>query len=420
MSTVASFVPLRLLCCFVPYILVACGGTAPSLSVAQPTIAPSALSNIQEASASAVTVPTNAPSAPTLTELPTQLPILKATTPSASQQDVITKVDAFLSKYVKQGHFSGSVLIAKGSTVLLARGYGLADVEKQLPNTPQTRFRLASITKQFTAMAILMLQEQGKLSVDDPVCNYIPDCPESWQAIKIHHLLTHTAGLFDFRDFASNEQTTTTPSTSAQVIARIKAKPLGFAPGTSWSYSNGNFMVAGYVVEQVSGQPYEQFLQEHIFGPLDMKNTGYAHDDKGLAIGYSDGSKRAIRLDGSLPFAAAGLFSTVEDLYVYSQALNSKQLLSQKSLDAFFGLHKQVDADGGFSPGYQLPVYYGYGWAIANYNKHRLIGHDGMIEGYSGDLRRFPDDNWTIILLMNRTEPYAPVVSDEIVRMLFE
>jgi CubicO group peptidase (beta-lactamase class C family) len=212
----------------------------------------------------------------------------------------------------------------------------------------------------------------------------------------------------------------TTPSTSAQVIARIKEKPLDFSPGQSFKYTNGGFMVAGYVVEQVSGQPYEKYLQAHIFEPLGMKNTGYAHDDSGLAVGYRNASTREVRLNGSLPFAAAGLYSTVEDLYLYTQALDSNRLLSQKSLDALFGLHKQADEAGGFGPDYQLPVYYGYGWAIASYNGHREIGHDGWIEGYGADVRRFPDDKFTMILLKNQSEPRAITFGDMIVEAIFK
>jgi CubicO group peptidase (beta-lactamase class C family) len=346
-----------------------------------------------------------------------------ATTPTAAlsqaDQELAARIDARMNTLATEGSFNGALLVAHNGNVILNKGYGLADRENNIPNTPTTRFRLASITKGFTAMAILMLQEEGKLSVDDSVCKYIPDCPESWQAIKIHNLLTHTAGIFDFRDFAVNDPASVTPSTSAQVIDRLKAVPPAFAPGEDFSYTNGGFMVAGYVVEQVSGQPYEQFLRERIFEPLGMKNTGYAHDNSGLAVGYRPDFTREVQVDGSLPFAAAGLYSTVEDLYLYSQALESERLLSQKSLDALFGMHRQVDEAGGFSPGYQLPVYYGYGWAIANYKGHRLIGHDAWIEGYGGDVRRFPDDHFTMILLMNLSQPYAALIGDQVETVIF-
>jgi CubicO group peptidase (beta-lactamase class C family) len=337
-----------------------------------------------------------------------------------ADQALAVQIDALMSKLNEEGTFNGAVLIAHDGQVVLSKGYGLADREQDIPNTPATRFRLASITKQFTAMAILILQEQGKLRVEDQVCQYIPDCPAGWQEMTIHHLLTHTAGVYDFRDFIYTEQTPPTPSTSAQVIERIKEKPLAFSPGKGWSYTNGGFMVAGYIVEQVSGQSYAQFLQEHMFDPLSMKNTGYAYDASSLAVGYRNATTEENPLDGSLPFAAAGLYSTVEDLYIYTQALDSGTLVAQESLDAFFGPHIPLGADnGGFSPGYEAPVHYAYGWGIATFNGHRVIGHDGWIEGYGGDLRRYPDDKITTILLMNQSEPYAALIGDQIAEVLF-
>jgi CubicO group peptidase (beta-lactamase class C family) len=365
--------------------------------------------------------PTKAPK-PTKAPEPTPPPEPTATTAAAPSQDekLAAEVDTFLGKLNKIGMLSGAFLLAHNGQVILSKGYGMADREAKTPNTPTTRFRIASLTKGFTAMAILMLQEDDKLSVGDPVCKYIKDCPAGWQAIKISHLLTHTAGLYDFRDFAIKGDAKPTPSTSAEVIAHVAEKPPEFAPGTKFSYTNGGFMVAGYVVEQVSGKPYEQFLQERILGPLGMKNTGYAYDESGLAVGYKDAAAREDRVDGSLPFAAAGLYSTVEDLYVYTQALDANRPLPQKSMDALFGKNFQCDDAGGFGPDYQLPVYYGYGWAIASYNGHRVIGHDAWIEGYSGDVRRFPDDKLTMILLTNQSDPLAPRLGDQVVEMIFK
>ena len=387
-------------------ILAACAG-APA---AQPTPVPE---------------PTKAPE-PTKVPEPTQAPEPTATTSTGSSQtdqELATKIDTVMGKLDKAGMLSGALLLAHNGNVILSKGYGLADRENKIPNTPTTRFRIASITKGFTAMAILMLQEEGKLSVDDPVCKYIPECPASWQAVKINHLLTHTAGVcdcFNVLIVAVKGQATPVPSTSAQLIARIEERPLDFAPGAKFSYSSGGYVVAGYVVEQVSGQPYEQFLQEHIFGPLGMKNTGYARDDSGLAVGYQNSLARGDRVDGSLPFAAGGLYSTVEDLYLYTQALDGNRPLSQKSMEALFGKHIQCDEDGGFGSDYQLPVYYGYGWAIASYNGHREIGHNAWLPGYSGDMRRFPDDKITMILLMNQEDPFATGLADQVVETIFK
>lgn len=339
---------------------------------------------------------------------------------TTADQALATKIDALMTKLNEEGTFNGTVLIAHNGQVVLNKGYGLADRAQNIAHTPTTRFRLASITKQFTAMAILMLQEQGKLSVEDQVCQYIADCPVSWQEMTIHQLLTHTAGVYDLRDFTYTGRTPPVPSTSAQLIERIKAEPLAFAPGEGSSYNNGGFMLAGYIIEQVSGQSYAEFLQEHIFDPLGMKNTGYAAAADALAIGYRNATTAENPLDGSRLFAAAGVYSTVEDLYLYTQALNTDKLLAPPSLETFFKPHIAFGADnGGFSPGYEPPVSYAYGWAVATFHGHPVIGHDGWLEGYGGDVRRYPADNVTTILLMNQSEPYAALIGDQIAEAIF-
>lgn len=326
------------------------------------------------------------------------------------------KVDALLTSLDQGGLFHGAVLIARDGNIILRKGYGLADREQEIANTPGTRFRLASITKQFTALAILMLQEQGKLHIYDKVCKFLEECPAGWETMTIHHLLTHTSGVFDYRDFAYTGQQPE-PSTSAQVIERIMEQPLQFTPGTQFSYTNGGFMVAGYIIEKVTGKPYAAFLQETIFDPLGMHDTGYAGDASSLAIGYRDDNTLEYPVDGSRPYAAAGLYSTVDDMYRYIQALEGGKLVSQKSLDALHSGHVPMGADNGFfTPTYEQPSYYGYGWAVSTYKDHRMYGHDGWIEGYGGDIRRFPDDDITIILFMNLSQPYAANIGDQVVK----
>lgn len=339
---------------------------------------------------------------------------------SLSDQELSERLAALMTRLDQAGTFHGAVLVSRKGKLLLHQGYGLADREQQVLNTTSTRFRLASITKQFTALAILMLQEQGKLHVYDRVCQYLAECPAGWETMTIHHLLTHTAGLYDFRDFTYTGQPPA-PTTSAQLIARLQKQPLRFSPGARFDYSNGNFMVAGYIVEQVSGQPYAQFIQENILDPVGMKDSGYACNAASLAVGYRDSVAQENPIDGSLPFAAAGLYSTVDDLYLYLQALEGGKLVSPKSLDALWNGHMPMGADNGFfTPVYEQPGYYGYGWAVARYKNHRLVGHDGWIEGYGGDIRRFPDDDITVILLMNLSQPYAATVGDQIVQTSFD
>ena len=253
---------------------------------------------------------------PTLTPTPT---------PTAISPELISGIDVWLSQQGNDGKFSGAVLVARQGDVLLSQGYGLADREQNLPNMAQTRFRLGSITKQFTAMAILILKARGKLDVKDPICNYITDCPSTWEGITIDHLLTHTSGIPDLISLPDYRSTLATPSPPKQTIARFKDLPLDFQPGEKWSYSNSGYIVLGYIIERTSGQSYEDFLQQSIFTPLNLSNTGYDHNSSSLAVGYPDrhSTLPAEFIDMSIPYAAGALYSTVEDLYRWEQALST-------------------------------------------------------------------------------------------------
>lgn len=223
--------------------------------------------------------------------LPSSLPLvastaLPVTTPQPSE--VVSRTDAFLNQMLKAGLFSGSVLIARNGEILVSKGYGMANRQQQIPNTPQTKFRIGSVTKQFTAMAILMLQARGKLNVQDHICVYLTDCPPAWQPITIHQLLTHTSGIPDYRYFPDFPTFKELPASPAQTMARLKDKPLDFQPGAKWSYSTSGYIILGAIIEQVSGESYEAFLQQTIFVPLKLLDTGAAQNTTQLAIGYLD------------------------------------------------------------------------------------------------------------------------------------
>jgi CubicO group peptidase (beta-lactamase class C family) len=317
-----------------------------------------------------------------------------------------SKIDKTLSFLTEEELFTGTVLVAQNGEVLLNQGYGLADRDKNLPNTPQTKYRLGSITKQFTAMAILMLQDQGKLNVQEPICRSIPECPAAWQEVTIHHLLTHTSGIPNFTDFPDYETTRASPSSPLQTIARFKDEPLNFKPGEQHSYSNSGYIVLGYVIEQASGQSYETFLKQNIFAPLQMKNTGYDHNDGSLATGYTGFYtqwEKAPYIDMTIPDAAGGFYSTSEDLYRWDQALYTEQLVSQELLHLMFTPHvKILDSD----------LSYGYGWVVGEMNNHQAVAHSGRIEGFATDIKRYPADKATVIVLSNRDTTNAGIVGD--------
>jgi CubicO group peptidase (beta-lactamase class C family) len=347
------------------------------------------------------------PSAPTAesglqTAVPTAIP--------KAQSTIAIEIDAELSDLVQQQSFTGSVLIARDSEILLSKGYGLADREKNIPNTPETRFRLGSLTKQFTAMAVMILQAQGRLDVQDQVCNYIADCPADWQGITLHHLLTHTSGVRDFTSMSGYAVTQGTPSAPEETIARFKDQPLDFQPGARWRYSNSGYVLLGYVIEQASDQSYERFLQKNIFEPLEMRNTGYDHNDNSLATGYANIVNEARYIDMSIPYAAGGLYSTVEDLYRWDQALNTEQLLPQELIDLIFTPHSPTDLD----------TSYGYGWEMGTLNNHRVDFHGGNIEGFATEIRRYLDDRVTIIVLSNQQDLLVNKITDSIAAVVFK
>ena len=329
-----------------------------------------------------------------------------------SAQVIVSKTDAYLNKLTKRNDFSGSVLIARNGEILVSNGYGKANREKDTPNTAQTKFRLASVTKQFTAMAILILQAQGKLDVQDPISKYLPDCPAAWQNITVHHLLTHTSGIPNFTNLPDYQTTKGLPATPLEIIARFKDKPLDFQAGEKWSYSNSGYVVLGFIIEKVSGKTYEAFLQKNIFVPLRMADSGYDHNNTDLATGYvNQSNKPADFLDMSIPYAAGGLYSSVEDLNRWQQALYTEQLISVELLDNMFTPFAPMpDSDG---------LGYGYGWVIGKEGGHPVVGHISGIEGFTTAITCYPDDKVAIIVLGNQENVGVYDISVHLAKIVF-
>jgi CubicO group peptidase (beta-lactamase class C family) len=297
---------------------------------------------------------------------------------------------------------------------VLSQGYGWADRDSQVPNTSQTKYRLGSVTKQFTAVAILILQAQGKLDVQDRICSHLSECPDSWHEITIHHLLTHTSGIPNLTEFPDYKTFKSAPTTPEQTIARFQDRPLDFEPGKRWSYSNSGYVLLGFLIEQVSGQSYEVFLQQNIFDLLHMKSTGYDHNDGSLATGYTGVNshwEKPAYIDMTLPYAAGGLYSTVEDLYLWDQALYTEQVVSQESLDLMFTPHAEMAMNG---------LGYGYGWFVGELNSRQAVSHGGGIDGFVTEMRRYIDDEVTIIILSNRQTTNVPQIVDKIAWIAFE
>ena len=310
-----------------------------------------------------------------------------------------------------QGHFMGSVLVVREGHVLLDRGYGQANLELQAPDTPQTRYRLGSITKQFTAAAILLLQERGLLKVTDPVSRYLPDAPAAWAAVTLQNLLTHTSGIPSYSDLPDFEATKAQPATPVQLVARFRDLPLQFAPGTAWRYSNSNYALLGYLIERISGQSYAAFLQQNVFKPLGMSQSGYdsnsqliAQRAEGYTPGADDGKPvNAQYIDMSVPYAAGALYSTTHDLLRWEQALYGGRLLSSSSLQQM-----------------TIPYMndYGFGLTIRTLPGGQLLySHGGSIYGFNGELSYLPHEHLAVIVLANLNGPAPQILTRQILSL---
>jgi CubicO group peptidase (beta-lactamase class C family) len=343
---------------------------------------------------------------PTAAPAPAPLVAQSQAVHAAQPSDALGRaIDSYLNEIVGAGWFQGAVLVARRGTVIFSKGYGLADAARGIPNTAQTRFRLASLTKQFTAMAIMILQAHGRLDVRDSICAHLADCPDAWRPITIHNLLTHTSGLPNYTDFGDYEATQMLPATPDELVARFRDQPLLFPPGTQYMYENSDYVLLGQIIERVSGQSYGDFLRAAIFEPLGMRDSGVdpGAGGEGQAIGYRVAGELAPALDTSTLFAAGSLYSTVEDLYRWDQALYTTKLLPKPLLDAMWTPFMRD---------------YGYGWWIATFNGHREISHPGLIDGFATLYARYPDDQVTVIVLSNISATDAPSISNYIATLV--
>ena len=326
-----------------------------------------------------------------------------AATPPILPSDVVAtkKINDYLNKLDAAGNVTASILVARGNTILLSKGYGLADEDQHLPNTPQTRFRIGSNTKQFTAMAILMLQDRGKLHVHDLLCHYITACPAALQAITLEELLTHTSGIPNYTDFSDFPSVIGTSVSVIDLISRFKGRSLEFTPGSQWSYSNSGYILLGYIIEQLSGEPYANFLSQNIFAPLHMQNTGYDSNSPPLpthATGYLSPNIKPVFLDMSEFYAAGALYSTVEDMLLWDQALMHGTLVSQAALADMFRVHIPCPSGGCALP---TDLGYGYGWFLAEQSGYRYNYHWGRIDGFRSSNGFYPQAQVSVIVLSN-------------------
>jgi CubicO group peptidase (beta-lactamase class C family) len=343
--------------------------------------------------------------------------------PSAFSQDKADKIDELMEVFHEYGQFNGSVLVSEGGKVILKKGYGLANMEWNIPNKPDTKFRIGSITKQFTSMLILQLVEDGKIGLDGNLSDYLTYYRKDiGEKVTVHHLLTHTSGIPSYTglpDFF--EEISRDPYPVDEFIKTYCSGDLEFEPGSKYVYSNSGYFLLGAIIEEVTGQKYEDVLKANILEPVGMMNTGYDHHDTLIpnrAAGYEKRAGEYVNapyLDMSLPYAAGSLYSTVDDLYLWDQALYSEKLLSNELKAVMFKPH--VSAGG---------MYYAYGWMVGeksfpkSKDKVKRIAHGGGINGFNTLIDRLVEDRHLVVLFNNTGGTALGAMSEGIINILYD
>src|SRR6185436_4382844 len=322
-----------------------------------------------------------------------------------ASEELGSRVDAIARQMLSRPVAGISVAVARDGQVVLARGYGVANLEHSVAVTPETVFHIASISKNILAAVILQLVDEGKLRLDDDITKYVPEAPTRGHHVTVRQLLKHTSGMYSFTslpDAANNERL---ELTHEQVLGLIKDKPFEFEPGTRWRYDNSAFYLAGMVVERVTKQEYGAYVREHVFKPLGMSSASLCYARMivpHLASGYEvDGGAlvNAAFMTWKLPFAGGAVCATASDLAKWQAALDSGRVLTPSSL-ALMRTPTTL-ADG-------MKIDYGLGTRLGSLDGHRVLGHTGSGGGYRTVWESFPDDLLTIVVLINTDDGSAP------------
>lgn len=304
-----------------------------------------------------------------------------------NHSDLSGSVSEKIDQYLTNEKFQGTVLIAKEGEILFTKGYGLAATD--LPNSPSTLYQIASLSKTFTAVAVMQLVEKELLNLDDPISQYFPDFPNG-ESITISHLLSHSSGIPDYlkADFEFDYSKEWNPN---DIVNTVSGSELGFTPGKSFSYSNTGYVMLGLIIEKVSGQPYANYIKEHIFEPSSMFNSMFTvATDIPKAEGHVEG-KAGPLMHNSAAYAAGDIISTVEDLELFYRALNNNVLISKETSELMSTTHAK-----------KFPYQYGYGWYTQDVMGKKAVGHSG---GYPSGFRHYVaqlnDEDLTVIVLSN-------------------
>ncbi len=305
---------------------------------------------------------------------------------------VASRIRAYLQPFSDTGNFIGTVLVARGGRILFRQSYGMANYELSVPNSNETRFHIASVSKPFTAAAILQLAEQGRLGLSDRVSRFVPGFPNG-DRITLDNLLTHSSGIPDINDIEDYDTFARSPHSVEQLVAKFAGLPLEFEPGSKERYSNSNYSLLALILEKISGKSYEEYLRDRIFQPAGMQDSGSDGEASRLipfaASGYNPAGisdfEKAPYVDWSNKTGSGSLYSTVDDLYRFDRALNTDILLKSSTPQLHY---VKAEEDR-------------YGWYMFERVGHRVLAAKGHGPGFTAELDRFPDDDVTIILLCN-------------------
>lgn len=316
----------------------------------------------------------------------------------AAEQALGAQIDAMITPYYKPNGPGATVLVTRDGKTILRKGYGMANIDGKLAMQPEAVMRVGSITKQFTAVAIMLLVDEGRLAVTDPINKILPGYPMQGKNITIEHLLTHTAGIPNYTAKASFRDSYERDITVQQMIDSFKNDPLEFEPGTRYAYSNSGYFLLGAVIEKLSGQPYAKFVEQRIFVPLGMKNTAYEGHERsaGLrAVGYSKswlGFSPTKAISMTQPYSAGAIVSTVDDLALWYDAIAAGKLLTPASWAKVHTSYKLADGK---------PTHYGYGWNVSTLRGLPSYAHGGDINGFSAYALALPKDKVFVAVITN-------------------
>jgi len=321
-------------------------------------------------------------------------------------------IEEYMNLAIAHDYFSGTILIAKQGKVYFQKAYGKASLELNVPNNINTKYSIASLTKSFTALAIMQLVEKEKLKLTDPFSLYVSNCPDAWKTITIQQLLTHTSGIMNFSRLPDWDEYHKKQSyTSKELVNLVREMPLKFSPGEKYNYSNTGYVLLGLVIEKVSGLSYADFLRQNILEIIGAKNTG-GYNNVDIISDLATGYYHKIGVPFPAPYenlelgdAAGFMYSTVADLLLYDQALYTEKLLSKKSLEQMFTPYKDN---------------YGFGWEIKEEYNRKMIGHSGSNNGFSAYLMRYPEEKITVIVLSNSDKTRATKIAYDLSAILFD